>query len=177
MLHPITPFWKCWLIPVTSSAIKLSIVFTTPQSTSQSALMKPKLTPTVNCNPLHPLSHLILSMDSLDNPDNPRPNTDFPPSIADQGTWASIPAIVFWDSTNTQGASRHLPPPMIGPMPTIGFHQTLTLFPLIVIISCCLIPSNPVAYSCMHPWFLCSHIPVPPNSWLWLLVYKDPSFK
>ena len=45
LLHPITPFWKCWLIPVTSGAIKLSTMSTTPQSTSQSTPMRPKCTP------------------------------------------------------------------------------------------------------------------------------------
>ena len=82
LLHPITPFWKCWLILVTSGTIKLSIMSTTPQSTSQSTPMNPKLTPTVHCNPLHPSSHLILSTDSPENPDNPGMNTDQPPTGA-----------------------------------------------------------------------------------------------
>src|SRR5882724_11147077 len=124
-----------------------------PQSTSQSTPMKPELTPTVCCIPSHPSSHLVLSMDSPDNPNNPRLNTNQPPSIADWGTWASITTIVFGASTNTQGASRHPPPstgPMIGPKPDISFHQTLTLFPIILIISQCLIPSNPVLTTLVH---------------------------
>src|SRR5882724_2058706 len=77
-------------------------------------------------------SCLILSTDSLDNPNNPWPNTDQSPSITNWGTQASIPTIALWASTNTQWASGHPPPstgPMIGPKPTIGFHPTLTLFP------------------------------------------------
>ena len=153
LLYPITPFWQCWLIPVTLGTIKLRIVSMTPQSTSQSTLMKPELIPTVHCNPLHPSSHLILSMDIPDNLDNPGLNTDQPPSVADQGTRESIPALVFWASTNIQWACGHPPlptGPVIGLKPTIGFHQTLTLFPLRVIISHCLIPSNPVLTTLVH---------------------------
>jgi len=124
-----------------------------PQSISQSTPMRPECTPIVHYTPLHPSSCRILSKDSLDNPDNPRLNTVWPRSITDWGTQVSIPAIVFGASTNTQGASGHPPPstgPIIGPKPDIGFHQTLTLFPLIVIISCCLIPSNPVLTTPVH---------------------------
>ena len=39
---------------------------------------------------------------------------------------------------------------MIGPKPSIGFHQTPTLFPLIVIISHFLIPSDPVRTTLVH---------------------------
>src|SRR5882724_1479818 len=80
------------------------IVSMTPKSTSQSEPM-----PTVLCNPSHSSSHLILSTDSLDNPDNPRPNTHWSPSIADWGTWASIPAILFGASTNTVGIQTSTP--------------------------------------------------------------------
>src|SRR5882724_13384859 len=110
----------------------------TPQFTSQSTLMKPEPMPTVHCDPLHSSSHLILSMDNLDKPDNPGPNTDHLPSITNQGTQASIPTSMFWASA------------VMGPKPTISFHQTLTLFPLIVIISCCLIPSDPVLTNPVH---------------------------
>src|SRR5882724_2501754 len=90
-------------------------------------------------------------MDNSDNPDNPRPNTNWLPSIADQCTQASIPISVFWASTSTRWASGHPTLPMMGPNPTISFHQTLTLFLFIVIISHCLTPSNPELTILVHP--------------------------
>ena len=143
LLCSITPFWQFWLIPVTSGAIELRIAPMTPHSTSQSTPMKPKSMPTVHSDSLHSSSHLILSMDSLDNPDNPR-------LITDQGTRASIPASVFWASTNTRWASGHTPHPLWGQNLPPVFHQPPTLFPHIVIISCCLIPSNPVLTTPVH---------------------------
>src|SRR5882724_1177521 len=85
------------------------------QSTSQSTPTKPKLTPISRHIPLHPskLSHLVHGQSS--QPDNPGPNTNQTPSIADLGTFPA-----------------------------------LTLFPLIVIISCCLIPSDPVLTILVH---------------------------
>jgi len=162
-----------WLIWVTSGTIELSITSTTPQSTSQSTPMKPEPTPTVQCNTLHSPSHLVLSTDSSDNPDNPRMNTNWLPSIANWGTWASISTSVFWASTSTQWASGHPPhpwwgqnPPLvsINPDPVSPYSNYFTLF----------VSFQPCAYySWTHPWFLHSHIPIPPDSWLWLLVYKD----
>src|SRR5882724_5601316 len=84
----------------------------TPQSTSQPTLMKTKAIPII-ITPLCILQcHLFLSMD---NPNNPGPNTNQTPSIADIGTC---------------------------PAPT--------LFPLIVIISHCFIPSDPVLTILVH---------------------------
>jgi len=75
---------------------------------------------------------------------------------------------VFCASTSTQWASRHTPCPWWA-KPHHWFHQTLTLFLLIVIISHCLIPSNLCLLFLYTPWFfaLASHCP-----WLLALVYK-----
>ena len=84
----------------------------------------------------------------------------------------SLP-IVFWASANTQWASRHPPPstrPINGLRPNIGFHQTPTLFLLIVIISHCLIPSNPVLTILVHT--LDSPLSHPHCPQLLALVYK-----
>ena len=71
------------------------------------------------------------------------------------------------------GASRHpsLPTgPVIGPNPNIRFYQTLTLLPLIVIISHCLISSNPVLT--IHVYTLDSSLLHPHYVQLLVLVYK-----
>jgi len=64
-----------------------------PENTTRdkSTLMKTRTMPTVHCDSSCSPSHLILSMDSLDNPNNPGLTTNQLPSIMDQDTWASIP--------------------------------------------------------------------------------------
>src|SRR5882724_5671952 len=53
---------------------------------------------TLKCSP----SHLACPADSLDSLLNPRPNTDWLPSITDWGTWASIPTWVLETSNPTR---------------------------------------------------------------------------
>src|SRR5882724_5640676 len=74
-------------------------------------------------------SHLAFPQAAWTTPINPGPNTNQLPSIANQGTWASVPTLVlrasnntwcpwasvptlvFWATTNTQWASGHPPHP------------------------------------------------------------------
>src|SRR5882724_6302192 len=65
----------------------------------------------------------------------------------------------FWVSTLS----------MMGPKSTNGFHQILTLFLLIVIVSCCLLSSDTVLTIPVHNLdSLLSH-PHCPDSWHWYI--------
>ena len=171
-LLPITSFWQCWLIPVTSGAIKLNIMS-----------MAPSPTPSPEKNQIHSnhLLHPSVSSNVVSSCSQTTPTTldQIPIGPHQLPTGAlrhpSLP-IVFGASTNTQGIWASVPIHWThnwtktwhwfssNPDPVSPDSNYFMLFDSL----------QPCAYySCTHPWSLCSHIPVPTDSWLQLSIYKD----
>jgi len=77
LLCSVTPFGNSWLIPITLGLLNPVYQPRLPQSASQSTLTKSEPMPAVHHNSMHSPSCLTFPTNSLDNPINPRPNTDW----------------------------------------------------------------------------------------------------
>src|SRR5882724_9791816 len=120
----------------------------------------------VNFNSSHSPSHLVLSMDSSDNPDNPGLNPDQFPSITDQAfrhpsplqCSGLLPALDGHPGGHpTHDGAKTCPQFPSNPDPASPYSNYFMLF----------VSFQPCNYSsCTHPCFLHSHIPIPPKSWL-----------
>src|SRR5882724_8609025 len=86
------------------------------------------------CSPSHP----SCPTDSLDNPINPGPNTNWLPSITNWGTQTSIPTWVLGTGNHTQCSGQPpicngypvVHPAMINQIPSSVSITTPTLFPI-----------------------------------------------
>jgi len=91
-LHPITPLGNAELILTIFSAIKLSVLSTTPSPPPKHTLMKPKVIQTVDILPASPN---IISPGLWTTPNNPRPNTNQATSITDIGILPAQPCFPY----------------------------------------------------------------------------------